>query len=1107
MTRWIKTGLVLLWCVLASSNGLAGKTGQAKTVSSGDAYVSSTGTSWKMGSSKVKKTVAFSKGRFFGVTWTDKISGNTLIPQEVQTEEFFLMLGSNENRISSIGEGWNLMDTKTRKLSDKTLELKVVLQRETLMVRKFYIIHPGSSIIREWCEIANAGDEPIRVINPGFLSFSAQMGNPATLDFNWMTGAENQSGSWMLKTERLQAGSSREFDSYDAFPTSAEIKQFAGDGVKLKVMLNDRKLWPEKDWMHIANAESQVAYDISADVVAGDRLVFIVNAKNDDGWDSTTLDPVITTEDGVRHQASAGLSESQGGNQWGYEWEQNGTFKEMVFNPALSQWQREDDRGTDRPLIRSAIVHPDFAANAVRVWTADKPGTIHITGVVSNPGNGIILGNGTGFKLGSSAYAPWYSLLQPEGGQGVFMGWDYLGHWHSTFTINETGHVQGHLSLAAYDSLLQKGESIRTPAAFTGLFQNDLDHAGNECLDWQYQYLWDYTRDDWFAKVKVLGDWAGGTAWGLPSTPWTGGDADFRSVFLKIFRVADLMRQIGGDIYHRDWGWWDRAGDWNGPDFLSTNIYLRKSGIGQLLYAFFYTVDPKSRVAVEHPDWVLNNNTLDLSRPEVVAFILSQQDDFIKRWGNFEWRNDSNPLSPRYVDDTPMLAQDQGFRDIIRSFLDKNPKASFQAVNSGGNAAGYDYVRYCSVLQFSDGAVGNIRNYYASLLFPPDKLQDIPDHHLIKDFKKAVWHGLLCSNFSVAGVSSDPAQLKGARELIEIYHYLHQQGVVGRWVHVFRPEVTGDDPKLYFQRMSRDALRGIIIPKHQASQPVLIKPKGLLSDTEYTVSLHEAGTMEVRAGRDLMTNGISIEAMQEGELVYLNLPSHPGSKLDSTAPLAPVSAQKKPADNMGFSGIEITWKPGKDEHWISYYELFRNGEPLNLTSKGTYYFDHSAGADIAARYEIRTVDGDGNASPLQAANWRVSGRKGNTMKILDDADNSRVAFHGSWTPQTGQPPPVHLGTMTSSAQAGNAVELSFKGSEVRWYSKLGADGGIAHIQIDEMPVEIVDTYAADEITGVCLFQKSLQPGPHKIRITVSGERSRFSSGDAVFVDGFQIKAP
>ena len=43
-------------------------------------------------------------------------------------------------------------------------------------------------------------------------------------------------------------------------------------------------------------------------------------------------------------------------------------------------------------------------------------------------------------------------------------------------------------------------------------------------------------------------------------------------------------------------------------------------------------------------------------------------------------------------------------------------------------------------------------------------------------------------------------------------------GIAGRWSHVFRPAVN-DDPIWYFQRMSRDSSKGIIITKHFKTGP------------------------------------------------------------------------------------------------------------------------------------------------------------------------------------------------------------------------------------------------------------------------------------------------
>ena len=226
-------------------------------------------------------------------------------------------------------------------------------------------------------------------------------------------------------------------------------------------------------------------------------------------------------------------------------------------------------------------------------------------------------------------------------------------------------------------------------------------------------------------RIRMLGYWMNGTAWGQPGAAWTGGGPDYQSTFRKVFRVADLMRYVGADVYHRDWGWWDRAGDWNGPDFRTTINYLRKQDMGQLIYAFLYTVDKKSRVAQEHPDWLLGD-TLDMSRPEVVAFMQSQLDQFVARWGDFEWRNDSFFTAARDGDDGAMLAQDEGLRRVIRTFLDKHPKCAFQAVNGGGNYGGYDYTRYASAFSFSDGAVGTLAQLLRRAALPAGQDQRHP---------------------------------------------------------------------------------------------------------------------------------------------------------------------------------------------------------------------------------------------------------------------------------------------------------------------------------------------------------------------------------------------
>ena len=146
-------------------------------------------------------------------------------------------------------------------------------------------------------------------------------------------------------------------------------------------------------------------------------------------------------------------------------------------------------------------------------------------------------------------------------------------------------------------------------------------------------------------------------------------------------------------------------------------------------------------------------------------------------------------------------------------------------------------------------------------------------------------------------------KLDDMRQLIEIYHFMSSEGVAGRWSHVVRPLVSGDNPTIYFERLSRDGKRGIIIPKRPAPGAVTIKPKGLLAEEPYLVSYQESSESETRAGSDLMKNGISIASMLPGELIYLNLPYHPGNRLDTTPPSAPSEVRKAPASTRATQGL------------------------------------------------------------------------------------------------------------------------------------------------------------------------------------------------------------
>ncbi len=1070
---------------------------------SSDAYIREAGRKWVFGTDKVERAVALEDGRLLLKSFRNRATDTELVPGDAVSDEFYVSVGDQGHTITGTSGDWQLVEARQAKLGQGELKLEIAVERSNLLVTKTYVVYPGSSVIREWVTFTNSGQVPLRIVNPGFFNMRIRPGTPDAVDFYWMDGGGLwvPEVSWLLHKDALTNQTTRSFDSYDAFPAEANPRKI--DGTDLKVMLNDRQVWPDKGAQHIANKNPtpQSRFDSTVDVKAGDRLIFVVGMRGNFLNDTTVIDPLITYEDGEKHQASEEFGGGQGDAGWSYHYVQEGRFSDMTYYAKYEQWRMIE--AVDYPSISKDRQHPGDNVDVARVWKAPRAGRVRVTGAASTPhcDRGFLdIFFKHGFKLGPSRYAMWNAVLDRNTGNGMFISWDYFGHWKSSFGLDRET-LSAKLQVEGHSQLLRPGESVVTPQAVAGLFNDDLDQAGNEFLGWQYQYMWQYTKEAWFPKIRMLGYWYKGTTWLQPGNTWTGLGTDIESTTRKVFRVVDLMRYCGADIYHRDWGWWDKAGDWNGPDWRTINRELRRYDIGLLIYAFIYTVDKTSKVAIEHPDWLMRDRTtLDFSQRPVVDYLAGQLDDFALRWGDFMWRNDSSPLAPDGDDDTPLLAQDQGFREVMTRFLDRHPRCGFQACNAHSNGGSFDYLKYTCTLQITEGGTGLRRNYYASLILPPDKTSDMCDLWDPNQYDKSLWRGLLCINFDMTGDTWDPEKLEGVRELVDIYHYLNKRGVVGRWVKVYRPVVVNDDPVMYFQRMSRDNKRGIIIPKRTATEPVVIKPKGLNEDETYFVSFHESDSTYELKGSELMKNGISVEKMRGGELIYLNLPMHPGSKLDKENPTAPANVTKKRGRFMGYPGVELSWEAGGDNNWVSYYLIIRNGRVIDKLAKGTFYFDHSAGADVAATYEVCTVDGAGRTSQKVAA-------QGPTLppaRVYDDSVAPVVALSGDWQKRSDLQP-AYAATVSFSANGGDAMELAFEGSKTLWFSKLGPECGKAAVSIDGGEPEVVDTYSADDIWGVCVYETELPPGSHTMTMKVLGQHSARSKGDRVYVDGVRIE--
>jgi hypothetical protein len=568
----------------------------------------------------------------------------------------------------------------------------------------------------------------------------------------------------------------------------------------------------------------------------------------------------------------------------------------------------------------------------------------------------------------SVSLVPWMGLHRTTGPKdGLFLALEYLGTWSLAVEHAAAGPLTSTAGVVELASVvLQPGQRLEMPWVTLGVFCDGLDNMAASLYDWQYEYLWDYTNPDFYARSRCA-------AWWFFCSRNLQEQFTARLANLDM-NTSDAMRTMGYEMLWDDAGWSSHPGDglppdgygsvfsqtYEGPDFSQTQRYLQKTGMRWL--AWFQ------------------------GRP--AAGVL---DSKIGAWGDFEWRTDSVGF--------PNMDADKSFRAEVKRFLDVHPGSSFHTC-SGGSTYAHTFEiggRYSSYNYLSDLGRGPYVNHYFSYLEPPDRWGDmtvsLASIYGHKDgscpgmpefiakrgggtpkpedlrYVKESGRGMLTAVPSPywGRLPAEDAEL--ARRDMELYRFFRCEGLAGRWSYVFHPTVEGDPEYYYFQRTSRDRRKACVILTHRAEKPVVVHPRGLLPEARYVVGFDSTQAVTERTGADLMANGIAIKDQKPGELIYLNLPNRPGSGQDKVPPQSPGRVLVRRETNLGNGGAGVYWSPGMDNNWISYYEVRRDGTILDKVAIGVYYFDHAEGWDKAREYAVRTVDGDGNAS-----DWRVAER-------------------------------------------------------------------------------------------------------------------------------------
>lgn len=599
----------------------------------------------------------------------------------------------------------------------------------------------------------------------------------------------------------------------------------------------------------------------------------------------------------------------------------------------LRQWAEIENTGAN-PLTLGAL-----APFVLRMKEKDLASLMHywMYGGTSRPNQGVldhaeVKENYHHALLGekSDNYVPWLALQRgnaPE--DGLFAALDYLGTWTMAVDCGTEDVIISTTlpSLAKYS--LAAGETLALPLVTFGAFQKNLDDMGRRLYDWQYEYLWDYTNDDFFARAKWV-------------TPWFFCSRNLQEQFAarlaNLDMGADLMRTMGMETLWDDAGWSKYPG-WpipdtygvvfsptnEGPDYAETLRYLDKMGMNWLV-------------------WMAGRTAAGV------------MDTKVGSWGNFQWRTDGFGKFS-HKDDAAIRVQ-------LEHFLTANPRCSFHTCDGGSRYAHqFEIQRFADVNYLSDMGRGPETNHYFSYLEVPDKWLDLLDAIMQPGsaYNPGTAPGMLTMTPGWYAHVTDADQ-ESFRRLMEIYRYLRQEGVAGRWSYMMHPLVKGDTDYFYDQRTNYHRDKACIIGKHASPEGAMVYPQGLLPEHSYNVAFASQKESSERSGADLMENGIALSNHSSAELIFLGLPNRPGSGNDTEPPKAPGNTCIRFETNLGHSGVAVYWASAFDNQWISYYEVQRDDQILGKASVGVYYFDHSPGWNPKSRYAVRAVDGDGNAS-------------------------------------------------------------------------------------------------------------------------------------------------
>lgn len=322
---------------------------------------------------------------------------------------------------------------------------------------------------------------------------------------------------------------------------------------------------------------------------------------------------------------------------------------------------------------------------------------------------------------------------------GGALAWS--GNYKMIYQVEQFGHLHllGGINPFMSEIPLKSKESFETPKFIFSYSNRGRGQLSRNLHDWTRQY----SLVDGFTPRPVI------------MNSWEGTGMNFNEK--QVCEMIDEAAQLGVEIFVLDDGWFgdkyprteeSGLGDWNvdkrklpnGITYLAD--YAESKGIKFGIWIEPEMVNPKSKLAEKHPEWVVqsperdkltqrNQWLLDLTNPQVQDFVYNVVDNLLTTTPNISFiKWDAN----RHIDmlGSTYLASNRqslfwvkhirGLYDVYERIRKKYPDVIIEACASGGSRLDFGILKYHQEFWASDNTDPLQRlfiQYGTNLIYPP----------------------------------------------------------------------------------------------------------------------------------------------------------------------------------------------------------------------------------------------------------------------------------------------------------------------------------------------------------------------------------------------------